>query len=175
MNKRFDSPNLLNSKWFAPLKALEQSGNNKRILMGFTLAEVLLAAAILALSLCGILLAYVRMFVLSDLCRDFTKVTNGLQTKMEEIKRTSFDNLLALNGARFELNGFAASDAEGVVEVTNTAYSDLKRVRIIASFKSRNKVIGEDVNLNGVLNTGEDSNNNGRLDSPAELISLIAR
>lgn len=116
-----------------------------------------------------------NMFVFSDLSRDFTKVTNGLQAKLEELKRTSFTGLSALNGTRFELNGFASSDAEGVVEVIDTTYSDLKRVRLIVSFRSRTRVIGEDSNLNGALNAGEDSNGNGRLDSPAELITLIAR
>jgi hypothetical protein len=91
------------------------------------------------------------------------------------MKRASFTGLSALNGTRFELNGFAAGDAEGVVEVSDTTYSDLKRVRLTVSFRSRNRVIGEDSNLNGILDAGEDSNGNGRLDSPAEVISLIAK
>ena len=110
------------------------------------------------------------------MCRDFTRITNGLQAKIEELKRTSFTGLSALNGTRFEPSGFASNDAEGVVEVSDQpGYSDLKRVRIIVSFRSRNRVIGEDTNLNGVLAAGEDINSNGRLDSPAELITLIAK
>ena len=146
-----------------------------RNINGFTLVEVLLAVSILAFCLCGILITYMNMFVLADLSRDFTKVSNGLQLKLEEIKRTSFAGLSALNGTRFELNGFASSDAEGAVEVSDTAYSDLRRVRVIVSFRSHNRIIGEDTNLNGILNAQEDSNGNGRLDSPLELVSLIAK
>lgn len=142
---------------------------------GFTLVEVLLAVSILAFGLCSILITYMNMIVLSDLSRDFTKASNGLQLKLEEIKRTSFTGLSALNGIRFELNGFSSSDAEGIVEVQDATYSDLKRVRIVVSFRSHNRIIGEDANLNGVLNAGEDSNGNGRLDSPLELVSLIAK
>ena len=139
--------------------------------------EVLLAVSILAFCLCGILITYMNMFVLSDLTRNFTKVSNGLQLKLEEIKRMSFTGLSALNGTRFELNGFASSDAEGVVEVSDAdaMYPDLKRVRIIVSFRSHNRIIGEDTNLNGILNAGEDVNGNARLDSSLELVSLIAK
>lgn len=143
---------------------------------GFTLAEVLLAVSILAFGLCGILVTYISMHIFLDLSRNFTTVTNALQAKAEEIKRTSFSALSGLNGTTFDLSGFGPNNAKGVIEVTDiTGYADLKRVRIIACFKSRARVIGEDTNLNGILNIGEDANNNGRIDSPAELITLIAK
>jgi len=142
---------------------------------GLTLVELLLTLTILAFCLTGILLTYVNMFMLSDLARNLTLATNSTQEKMEEIRRTNFDSLLALNATTFNLTGFSSFDAKGLIEVTNTTYADLKRVRITASFKSRLKIIGEDQNLNGVLNSGEDLNGNGRLDSPLELVTLIAR
>lgn len=142
---------------------------------GFSLAELLLAVSILAFGLCGILVTYISMHILSDLSRDSTAVNSALQAKAEEIKRTSFSALSALNSTTFDISGFSSNDAKGLVEVSDTAYSDLKRVRVIVCFKSRARVIGEDENLNGSLNSGEDANSNGRLDSPAELIALIAR
>ncbi len=142
---------------------------------GFTLAEVLVAVSILAFGLCGILVTYTNMLIFSDLSRDFTLATNALQEKAEEIKRTNYTSLSAFNGTTFDINGFSLGSAKGGVEVTDTAYSDLKRVRIVICFKSRSRVIGEDKNLNGILNIGEDANNNGRLDSPAELAALIAK
>lgn len=142
---------------------------------GFTLIELLLTFAILAFCICSILLTYINMFILADLSRDLTLATNSVQAKMEEIKKTAFDNLLTFNGTKFDIDGFAGADAKGVIEVTDTAYADLKRVRIIACFKSRGRVIGEDKNLNGILDAGEDSNGNGRFDSPLELVALIAK
>jgi prepilin-type N-terminal cleavage/methylation domain-containing protein len=151
---------------------------------GFTLVETLIAAAILVFCLCGLLAAYINMFLLTDLARDFTLATNAMQAEMEDIKRTSFDSLMALNGTPFDVNGFAASDAKGRIEVCDNtscpaliSYGDLKRVRLVVCFRSRGRVIGEDANFNGALDVGlgEDINNNSRLDSPAELITLIAR
>jgi len=147
-----------------------------KLARGFTLVEILVTAAILAFSLCGLLASYTNMFLLADLVQGFTLTTNTIQAKMEEIKKTNFDSLLSLNKATFDLGGFASSDGKGVIEVTNTAYSDLRRVRIIACFRIHGRIIGEDKNLDGNLSQGEDTLiSNGRLDSPLELITLIAR
>ena len=142
---------------------------------GFTLVEILITTAILALCLCGLLASYVNMFSLSDLSRDFLQATNAVQAKTEEIKKTNFDNLSGLNATAFDIAGFSAGVAKGLVEVSDTAYADLKRVRVVVCFKSRGRLFGDDTNLNGALNAGEDVNNNGRLDSPAEIVTLIAK
>ncbi|MFA4843174.1 MAG: prepilin-type N-terminal cleavage/methylation domain-containing protein [Candidatus Omnitrophota bacterium] len=142
---------------------------------GFTLVEVLLAAGILALCLCGLLAAYVNLFFLSDLSRDMTLANNAMQAKMEELKKTNFDALSSFNGTVFDIAGFSASLAKGAVFVTDTGYSELKEARIVVSFKSRGRLIGEDTNLNGQLNSGEDLNANNRLDSPVESVTLIAK
>jgi type II secretory pathway pseudopilin PulG len=146
----------------------------------FTLVEVMLAALILAFSLCGILLTYINMFILSDLSRDFTLATNAVQAEMEKIKSTDFTGLLALNGTKFDITGFPTNNAKGVVFVTDDhpgGYNYLMQVRIVACFKSRNRVIGEDTNLNGILDPGEDISipPNARLDSPIEMVTLIAK
>ncbi len=149
---------------------------------GFTLVEVLVAAAILAFCLCGLLATYINMFFLADLSRDFTLANNAIQAKAEEIKKTNFDGL-SLGESPFNLTdyGFPSPSepgevtSKGNITVSSTGYSDLKIVRLIACFKSRGRLIGEDSNLNGILNSGEDINNNGRLDSSIEVITLIAR
>src|SRR4030042_372422 len=120
---------------------------------GFTLVELLLTFAILAFAVCGILLTHVNLFILSALSGDITLATNAAQAKMEEIKRTSFDTLTSLNGTTFNINGFAAADAKGRIEVTDVTIraaptETLKRARIVVCFKSRKRVIGEDQNLN---------------------------
>lgn len=129
----------------------------------------------LAFCLCGILITYVNMFFLSDLSRDITLATNALQAKAEELKRADFNSLSAFNGTTFDIDGFTFASAKGLIEVSSTAYSDLRRVRLTASFQSRLQKVGEDKNFNGVLNSGEDVNANSRLDSPAELVTLIAK
>ena len=141
----------------------------------FSLIELLLTVTMLSFCLCGILITYINMFFLSDLSRDMTLATNAVQSKMEEIKKTAFDNLSALNGTTFDLDGFTGLTAKALIEVSDTGYTDLKIVRISASFKSRFQTVGEDKDFNGVLNSGEDADPNGRIDSPVELVTLIAK
>lgn len=147
---------------------------------GFTLAEVLLGASLLAFCLCGILLTYMNMFVLNDLSRDSILATNAAQAKIEEIKNAAFDTLSIYNTDEskrvFSVPGFVAQDAKGQVEIIDTTFSNLKIARVIVCFKSRDYVIGEDKNLDGAkeLGTGDiDQNGNGILDSPVELVTLI--
>jgi prepilin-type N-terminal cleavage/methylation domain-containing protein len=150
------------------------SGRRKKGSRGMTLIEVITAAAIFAFCLSGLLLTYMNLFTLTELTRDFTLATNAMQARMEEIKRIPFVNLASLNNATFTVTGFTAGNVSGVSQVFDTAYSDLKQVRLVVCFKSKNRLIGEDANLNGALNAGEDANANGRLDSPAELVTFIA-
>jgi len=163
------------NKAFTPLEIPSNIRGIAKFITGFTLIELLLTVTMLAFCLCGILMTYINMFFLSDLSRDITLATNAVQAKMEEIKKTAFDNLSVLNGTTFDLAGFSGSTAKGLVEVTNTGYSDLKRARVSASFKSRFQTVGEDRNFNGVLNSGEDADANGRIDSPVELVTLITK
>jgi len=144
---------------------------------GFTLVELMIAVAILVIALTSLLASYANMFVLADLARNQSRATNAVRARMEEIKQEEFDNLDSFNATTFDLDGFDPLEAKGRIEVSNvTGNSNLKQVRIVACFRSRNRIIGEDANLNGALDlsASEDQNNNQRLDSPVELITLIA-
>ena len=160
--------------------------------IGFTLMELMIAAAILLFCLSGLLATYFQMFILSDLTRDLTLATNAAQAKIEEIRSYAYTNINAFNssssgylvnlydGATFNITGL---DGRGAVEACdiNTCpsevgnYTDLIRVWVEVSFRSRGKVIGEDSNLNGILDTGEDKNNNTLINSPVESMILIAK
>jgi type II secretory pathway pseudopilin PulG len=166
---------------------------------GFTLTEVLFTFGILAFCLCGILLTYLQMLVLTTLSRDLTLANNAAQAKIEEVKKTTFANLDSSlcnccacpalgfrNGCVFDITGFANGDAKGRVEISDltlraTPTETLKQVRIVVCFKSRGRVVGEDQDLDGKLDAGEDQNGNGfgyqinRLDSPVEQVTLIAK
>lgn len=145
----------------------------KRTSAGLTLVEVMIASAILVFCLSAVLACYVNVFILGDLSRDFTKAVNVVSAKMEEIKKTNFAGVV---NSTFVLDGFTAATSRGVIQIRNiTGYTNLKEVRIVACFMSRNRVIGEDADFNGVLAGSEDINGNSRLDSPVELITLITQ
>lgn len=138
--------------------------------------ELMVAVAILTLGLTALLASYVNMFLLIDLSRDSTRATKAIWARMEEIKKESFRNLDSFNGTIFVLDGFGADEAKGRVEIRDVSgYSNLKEIRIVGCFRSRGRIIGEDLNLNGILDIseGEDANNNLRLDSPVELITIV--
>lgn len=134
-------------------------------LSGLTLIELLLAVAILAFCLAGISLTYINMFVMSDISRDYTLATNAIQAKMEQVKRQSFDNLTIQSGA-FNLTdfGFVSGDSQGYVEVSENFgnfTNKLTKVRVVACFECRRKLIG-----NSITNCTS---------SPVEAVTLLTR
>lgn len=161
----------------------------------FTLVEVLTALAILAFSCAGLLLLSINIVILNDTNRNTTIAYNAIQTKMEEIKNAGFSCVFTsypspctapastcpcgctscfCNGNTFDLEGI--SQGKGRIEISEEA-PNLKKVRIVASFRiqSRNRIIGEDIDLDGILDSGEDANTNDQLDSPVELITLMVK
>ena len=138
-------------------------------LAAFTLSELLLAAAILVFVLAGLLALFTNCLILNEANRNFTLVYSAIQAKMEEIKNRDFDNLFVscpsprpsecfCNGDLFDLENISVG--KGRIEIIGQA-TDLKRIRIVACFMSRNRLIGNDIN--------------NCQSSPAELVTLIAR
>lgn len=62
---------------------------------GLTLAELLLAAAILAFVLCGILILFVQCSFLNETNRNLVIATSHIQYIMEEVRNTSFSQIEA--------------------------------------------------------------------------------
>ncbi len=96
MNKRFNLHNLLNSKGFTPL---EITGGHRRppkgglSLTGFTLGEVILAAAILVFALSGLLSLFISCALLNEANRNRSAAMAHAQFIMEEIKNTDFSTI----------------------------------------------------------------------------------
>lgn len=128
---------------------------------GFTLIEVLFAATILISCLVGLLATYLNMLVLSDLMRDASLANAAVQSRMEVVKRANFDNLYIFNNSLADIEGIPSADGKTRVEVSDTLYADLKRIRVLACFKSRIRTIGNSIN--------------DCTSSPVELVTLISR
>jgi len=60
----------------------------------------------------------------------------------------------------------------GVVYVDDTN-PELLEVTVSVCWQQVLRVIGEDKNLNGVLDAGEDTNGNGKIDSSVQLVTRI--
>jgi Tfp pilus assembly protein PilV len=146
--------------------------NNK----GLNLLELMTATAVLVIAVCGLLAIFTKLLALNENARRLTLAMTSAHEKMEEIRDSNFDTLYsAYNGTRFDPRGLPPADAEGNVTVINTDPSLLK-IYVTVSWKGRSdKITGEDLNLNGALDPGEDLNGNNRLDSPAGIVSLMGR
>jgi len=124
----------------------------------FSLVELLVTMAILAFCLCGLLATYINLLFLTDLSRDTTLATNACQAKIEEIKNAKYDCLSVsacvscpgtclscfCNQSTFTLPGI--SQGIGKIQINMVAgYTNLKTARVVACFRSRGRLIGNDL------------------------------
>lgn len=173
---------------------------------GFTLLEVMIAAAVLVVALLGLLGVFTGCFGLNETARNLTIAINGAQEKLEEIRNyssDSFDTMVGdyssggTEGNTFTIspaNWLAAGEQSAVIYFRNPATGailntgptaspglNLYEVRITVCWRQKGgRIIGEDggtgggIALDGVLNGNEDADGNNMLDSPAQIVTLMA-
>ena len=131
----------------------------------------MVAAVIFILIFAGLMSSYVRYMELDDFSKNSTLATEAVKNQMELIKNTPFPQIIAEhNNTNFAAAGI---NGQGAVNVNN-ANPRLLTITISFSWRQYNgRIIGEDTNVNGVLNAGEDLNANGILDSPVQLRTTI--
>ena len=138
---------------------------------GFTLAELIVAAAIMTVVFAGILMSYIRCMELNEASQNKSMAVKAARSQMEVIRNSNYDTLVAnYHGVTFPVSGFVG---QGVSYVT---VLDAKNTRVIVSVSWRQKngrVYGEDKNLNGVLNAGEDLNADSMLNSPVDITTRV--
>ena len=142
--------------------------NNK----GLSLPEIMVASVIFIIATVGILYSYLKCMELQDLGRNVSIVTQAVRNKMENIKNSTFNTLNATyNNVTFTTAGI---NGRGVIYIDDVTDPSLVQVKIAFCWKQPNvRVIGEDTNLNGVLNAGEDKNANGQIDSYVQITTKI--
>ena len=141
---------------------------------GFSLVEVIMATAILSFALVGILSTYITCLVLITTSQNVNAATNAAQGIVEEIRSTPFTQIIDdYNGMTFTVNDIPSS--MGVVYVDDTTNAELLDVTVSICWRQGNRIIGEDANLNGVFDSGEDTMVvNGIIDSPAQVLTQVA-
>ncbi len=149
---------------------------NKR---GVTLIEILVALFILVIGILGTLQLFSYCSYLAEMSGNTNYIIDQAQSKIDEMRSTSF-TLIATDYASGGTPGntFALTNPTAIgVIIIDSSTADLLQVEINVSWKNErnDRIIGEDLDLDGVLDAGEDVNGNGKLDSPVKLITLIAR
>ncbi len=145
---------------------------------GFSFVEMMVTVAILSISLSTVLGFFVYCLSLVNLSGNMTKALHGAQGKIEEIRDHAYSLLTtdyASSGTPGNTFNVAQLNGKGVVYIDSTN-ANLLKVKVAVSWKDQNnRTIGEDLNLNGILDAGEDKDGNGELDSPVSLVTLIAQ
>ncbi len=138
---------------------------------GFVLPEVMLACAIAAFAICGLLLMYVAGMDLIRVSKNSSIASSAALGLIEEIRNTPFPDIATdYNGLKFSVNNIPGSS--GIVYVDDTD-DEFLLVTVSVCWPQGNRVIGEDLNLNGDLDMGEDTNGNLIIDSPVQLITQV--
>ncbi|MDP8266247.1 MAG: prepilin-type N-terminal cleavage/methylation domain-containing protein [Candidatus Aceula meridiana] len=147
---------------------------------GFTLVELMIVAAILAVVVVGMLKIFIFSSESAAIAADKTLALSAAQDKIEEIRNHSFDDIVADYAAGGTPgNAFTVSNltSSGVVYIDSTN-AELLIVKAVVCWEDKyGRIIGEDANLNGALDAGEDTpgEENNEIDSIASLVSMVAK
>ncbi len=145
---------------------------------GFMLAELVVLLGILAVSVTSILQLFIHTNALSEMAGNKTAAVSEAQSKIEEIRSAGFVNIPTLYASGGTPgNTFTPSllAGKGVIHL-DSSNPELLEIEVVICWKDKyDRVIGEDLNLNGVLDTGEDVNANGKIDSPVRLVTYYTR
>ncbi len=173
---------------------------------GLTMLELMIVIAIVGFSLVGLLISYISSLNLNEFDRNLTIAMNIAREKMEELynaRNLDFTNLgsslctgqpdictvvasgnskivsFNVDNIRAKYHGFNGSCTVYMQDKAagSVPAGQIKEARVIVCWRQHlGNIIGEDNNLNGVLDAGEDTGGRvGKLDSPCELISAFAK
>lgn len=161
---------------------------------GFTLIELMLAAMILIVVLVALVGGYLLAFNLNETAKNLTIATYSVEQKLEEIRGYNFnlifndynntvfraENATLVAGNPPQILFTPNLDTAGSVSVDNSDPNLLKITVSMCWRQQGGRIIGEDngqgggIPLNGILDGAEDANNNNIMDSPAQIVTLMA-
>ena len=147
---------------------------------GFTMIELVIIAGILSLTIVGMVRLFIFTSVGAQLAGNKTQAISEAEKKLAEIRNYSFDDISTdyesggTMGNTFNPSHFDGP-AKGVVYIDDTNAELLIIDTVVCWEDKYGRIIGEDINLNGTLDTGEDLNSNGKIDSIVELSTMLTR
>jgi len=107
---------------------------------GFTIVEALLATAIMAFVLCGIIATYLTCLYLITTSKNLNAATNAGQGVIEEIRSTPFPQIIDdFDGMTFTVNDIPSSI--GLVDIDDSINSEFFNVTVSISWPQGNNTL----------------------------------
>ena len=149
---------------------------------GLTLMEIMATVAILVVSIVGSLQAFIYVSSLSETNKNTMIALTKAQSKMEEIHDHTYSAITTdyasggTPGNKFSLTkSNDGLDGMGVIYI-DSSNASLLTIEIVVCWRNKEtRIIGEDKDLDGVLDAGEDTDGNGKISSKVTLISYLAQ
>ena len=143
---------------------------NKKSNAGLTLPELLMAILILVPLFIGAILTFVKCMEYSAMAKNSSTAILASKNRMAQIDNTIYGQVFA----NYNSTTFTAAGLNGIgVTYVNNADPNLLDITISFCWRERNgRVIGEDKDLDGVLDAGEDTDGDNMIDS---LVSLTTK
>ena len=139
---------------------------------GFTIPEILITVLILLPIFIGTMYVFIQCMGFRAMARNSSYAVLACKDKMAEIENTGFAGI----AGTFDNTTFTSADVtdgKGVVYVDDSQ-PNVVGVTVSFSWKERNgRLFGEDADLDGQIDNGEDINGNNMLDSPVEFTTVI--
>ena len=145
---------------------------------GFTLVEVLVSVATITITISGLVQSFTASSLLADMSANMSVAIREAESKMEEIRNYNYSLVTTdyvLGGTPGNTFSLTAATGKGVIYI-DSSNASLLTIEIDVSWKDRDgRVIGQDANLNGTIEAGEDPDGNSKLDSTVKIITQLAK
>ncbi|MDP2653791.1 MAG: prepilin-type N-terminal cleavage/methylation domain-containing protein [Candidatus Omnitrophota bacterium] len=145
---------------------------------GFTLVELMVTVGIVVTVIVILLQLFVYNSLLAGLAGNMSYAMSEAQAKMEEIRNSDYSQITtsyASGGTPGNTFDLSLATGKGIIYIDSST-ADLLQVDVVVCWRGKDgRVIGEDKNLNGTLDTGEDADGDGKIGSSATLSTMIAR
>ena len=143
---------------------------------GFTLLELMICCAVTVIALTGLLSTYIACFELDETMRNSNLAISAAQKVLEEIRSTPFLSVYAnYNGYSFHVSGMPVNKNLGHVAVANSNPNLLQVDVGVCWSQKGSRIMGECTVAGSGALAFNDTNSNGKLDSPVVFTTLMAQ
>lgn len=145
---------------------------------GFTLAELMIVVAILATVFTGMIQMFIQTSALANLSGNKTIALSEAQSKIEEIRSHAYDQIVtdySSGGTPGNIFDLSLLNGKGIIYIDNSNAELLVLEVVICWLDKYGRVIGEDTDLDGILDLDEDTNDDFKISSEIKLMSMITR